>query len=405
MITQAELMTMLSDLESFRVERTTSTNNTDKFSQAVCAFANDFSGSGEPGYLIVGVDDSGQPVGLNVTDELLRNLTDLRSDGNIQPLPAINVARFQLAGGDVAVVETLPSGLPPVRYKGQVWIRVGARRAIASEHDELILMQRRVSAAKTFDMLPCLESTLADLSEDRFVLAYLRQAVSEETIAENNRSLRHQLASLRLFDLKNDCPTNAGILILSDRPTHYLPAAYVQFVRYSGDDEGSDVLDENRAMGDLRSVLRTLDLLINVNIRQWPVEVTAMREEMRYDYPRLAIRELLVNAVMHRNYQSTSPVRLLWFRDHVRINSPGGLWGEARADNFPDQVAYRNPVIAEAMRVLGYANRFGMGVTRARKALELNHNPPAEFSFDPGAVDVVLRTATQGVPSNEPTVK
>ena len=62
-------------------------------------------------------------------------------------------------------------------------------------------------------------------------------------------------------------------------------------------------------------------------------------------------------------------------------------------------------MIAEAMRVLGYANRFGMGVARARKALELNHNPPAEFAFDPGAVDVVLRTATHDAISNEPAVQ
>jgi ATP-dependent DNA helicase RecG len=220
-------MALLRDIESARVERTVSVNNIDKFCQAVCAFANDFDRTGQPGYLIVGADDAGQPAGLTITDEILRNLAGIRSDGNIQPLPALTVNRFRLPGGDIAVVETLPAALPPVRYKGKVWIRVGARRAVASEHEEAILMQRRIAAALTFDALPCLEATLADLAEDRFRLAYLRQAVAEETIAENDRSLRHQLASLRLFDLANDCPTNAGILILCDRPVHYLPGAYV----------------------------------------------------------------------------------------------------------------------------------------------------------------------------------
>lgn len=391
MITEAELVGLLADMESDRVERTSSTNNTDKFAQAVCAFANDFPNSAQPGYLIVGVDDAGHPTGLTVTDELLRNLGGLRSDGNIQPLPAISLARFRLPQGEVAVVETMPAALPPVRYKGRVWIRVGARRAVASDHEEAILMERRVSSALTFDSLPCLDSTLADLSEDRFVLSYLKQAVSEEIIAENQRSLRHQLASLRLFDIKSDCPTNAGILVLGDHPTRYLPGAYVQFVRFRGTDMTSDVADEKRAMGDLRTVLQTLDLLLEVHFRQWPVAVTSMREEMRYDYPRVAVRELLVNAVMHRSYQSTSPVRLLWFSDHLRVISPGGLWGEARVDNFPHQVAYRNPVVAEAIRVLGYANRFGMGVIRAQKSLELNGNPPAEFSFDPSGVTAVVR--------------
>jgi len=393
MLSEAELLRMLGGPESAQSERTVSTHNTDKFCQAVCAFANDFDRTGKPGYLVIGVDDAGVPVGASITDELLRNLAGIRSDGNIQPLPAISVSRFVLPGGEVAVLETMPSPLPPVRYKGNVWIRVGPRRAVATEHEEALLMERRISSALTFDAIPNHESSLEDLSEERFRLTYLRQAVSEETIRENNRSNRHQLASLRLYDLRNDCPTNAGLIVLCDSPVRFLPGAYVQFVRYSGVDEASEVIFEKRAEGDLRTLLSTLDLLMDVNTRQWPVNIGGFREETRYDYPRLALREVLVNAVMHRSYQSTAPIRWFWFSDHIRISSPGGLWGEVRADNFPQQVAYRNPVIAEAARVLGYANRFGMGVIRAGRALEQNGNPAAQFRFDAAGVDVLLYSA------------
>jgi ATP-dependent DNA helicase RecG len=383
MLSQEQLQALLTDLESDRVERTVSVNNTDKFGQAICAFANDFPNHRQPSYLIVGAEDSGRPSGLAVTDELLQNLAALRSDGNIQPLPAITVSKYTLAGGDLAVVEVLPSDLPPVRYKGKVWIRVGPRRATASEQEERILSERRISYATTFDALPCLGSTLADLSQERFYLTYLRRAVAEEVIAENQRPFKLQLASLRLFDLKQDCPTNAGILLLADTPTYYLAGAYVQFVRYAGDDMTSDVIDEKRAMGDLRTVLQTLDLLIDVNLRQYPVPVSTLRETTVSDYPKVAVRELLINAIMHRTYQSNAPVRFYWFADHIEINNPGGLYGEASPENFPYAVGYRNPVIAEAIRVLGYTNRFGQGVLRARKALELNGNPPAHFTFDP----------------------
>lgn len=206
------------------------------------------------------------------------------------------------------------------------------------------------------DAIPNHESSLNDLSEERFRLTYLRQAVSEETIRENNRSIRHQLASLRLYDLRNDCPTNAGLIVLCDSPVRFLPGAYVQFVRYSGVDEASEVIFEKRAEGDLRTLLSTLDLLMDVNTRQWPVNIGGFREETRSDYPRLALREV-------------------------------------RADNFPQQVAYRNPVIVEAARALGYANRFGMGVIRAGRALEQNGNPAAQFRFDAAGVDVLLYSA------------
>ena len=392
MITEPELLKLLGDLESDRIERTISTTNIDEFAQAVCAFANDFPAHRQRGYLLIGVKDDGQISGLKVTDDLLQTLRALRSDGNIQPMPAITVSRFSVPAGDVAVVEVLPADLPPVRYKGRVYIRAGPRRATATEQEERILTERRVSHALTFDALPCLDGSLADLSEDRFRLTYLRHAVSEEVIAENGRPLKHQLASLRFFDLRQDCPTNAGIIVLAESPMHYLPGAYIQFVRYAGPDLASEVLDEKRALGDLRTLLQTLDLIVDANLRQRPVAVDGgFVETMIHDYPRVALRELLLNAVVHRNYQSTAPIRFYCFPDHITISNPGGLYGDATAETFPRTTVYRNPIIAEATRVLGYTNRFGQGIARTTKALELNGNPPAEYQFDAQTFTVTLK--------------
>lgn len=110
--------------------------------------------------------------------------------------------------------------------------------------------------------------------------------------------------------------------------------------------------------------------------------MSTLQETTERDYPRTAVRELLLNAIMHRNYQSTAPVRLYWFEDHIEIENPGGLYGEAATGRFPERNDYRNPVIAEAMRALGYVNRFGQGVLRAQKALRDNGNPPARITPD-----------------------
>ncbi len=109
MVSDQELCSLLTDLESGRIERTKSTTNTDKFAEAICAFANDFPNHRQPGYLLVGVNDDGSLSGLKVTDRLLQNLGALRSDGNIRPMPAISVFKQSLRAGDVAVVEVLPS--------------------------------------------------------------------------------------------------------------------------------------------------------------------------------------------------------------------------------------------------------------------------------------------------------
>ena len=93
MLTTDQLRALIAARESDGVELTVSTANTDKFGEAVCAFANDFPNHGQPGHLIVGVRDDGTVSGLTVTDGLLRRLGELRSNVNIEPLPVIQPGR------------------------------------------------------------------------------------------------------------------------------------------------------------------------------------------------------------------------------------------------------------------------------------------------------------------------
>jgi len=391
MIQRDELLGLLAEAGSDRIKRTTSTKDTDKFSEAVTAFANDLPNHRLPGYLVIGVDDRGKPSGLQVTDQLLQNLGSLRSDGNIQPLPSLNVAKFSLPGGDVAVVEVLPSDLPPVRYKGRVCIRVGPRKGVANQQEERILTEKRIAHARSFDALPCLGSSMDALAADLFQTTYLSQAVAPEVIAENDRDLATQLGSLRFYDLSRQCPTNAGILLFGKNPLQWLPGAYIQFLRLEGTSLTGEVLTEKSLSGDLLTLLRELESLVDLHVESRPVPVSALRERQAVNYPRVALRELLMNALMHRSYESNTPIRFYWFSDRVEIQSPGGLYGEASPENFPNQNSYRNPVLAEALKALGFVNRFGRGVLRAQEALRQNGNGPAEFQFDANYVLALIR--------------
>jgi ATP-dependent DNA helicase RecG len=390
-MTEQELYDLITDHEADRVELTVSTTNTDKFAEAVCAFANDLPNHRKPGHLIIGIRDNGELGGIQVTDELLRNLAALRDDGNIQPLPAIVVEKILTQDGEVAVVRVEPALLPPVRYKGRICIRNGPRRAYATEHEERILIERRISHAKTFDAQPCLGSQLTDLSQPLFLIDYRQQAVAPEVIAENNRSIEHQLASLRFFDLSRGCPTHAGILLFGRDVRAWLPGAYIQFLRVAGDSLDADILNDQILYGDLLTVLRELDALVDAQLTQFPAPDSTLRERTVESYPSIAVRELLMNAVMHRDYASTSPLRITWLDDRLEIQSPGGLFGEASPENFPQQTSYRNPVVAEALKALGYVNRYGRGVLRAQAALERNGSPAAEFQFDAGYVLAIVR--------------
>ena len=168
------------ELESDRVERTESVNDMEKFCVAACAFANDFPNHRESGFLLVGVNNGGRAIGLKVTEKLLLALGEVRANGNVLPIPAIRVYKIALSdgSGEIAVMEVLPSDLPPVRYKGQVWIRVGPRRGIATEVEERHLIEKRVSHAHTYDARPCLGSSLTDLAADLFINTYRQHVPS-----------------------------------------------------------------------------------------------------------------------------------------------------------------------------------------------------------------------------------
>ena len=383
MLSQTELLTLLTDMESDRVERTISINNTDKFSEAICAFSNDFPNHKTPGYLIIGVDDkSGKPNKLVVTDELLKNLAAIRNNGQILPQPALIIQKYTIEGGDLAVVEVLPSPITPIRYKGRVWIRNGPTKAIANETEERRLSEKRTANAKSFDATPAFGSTLEDINTELFKITYLPNAIDADTLEANHRDTKQQLASLRLYDLAYDCPTNAGIIILGNNPKFYVPGAYVQYVRYAGVTLDSDIINEEEFSGDLLSQMGQLDLFVKNNIEQKPVVISPLKEELVRLYPYKAIRELLNNAVMHRDYQSNSPVKFYEFSDRIEISNAGGLYGSARPDNFPHQNDYRNPVIAEALKIMGYVNRFNRGISTALAELKTNENPEPIFQYD-----------------------
>jgi ATP-dependent DNA helicase RecG len=385
MLSREELVQMIGDIESHRVERTISTTNNDKFAEAICAFSNDLPNTRQPGYLLVGVNDNGTLAGLTVTDNLLKNLAAIRSEGNVLPQPFLTVAKFSLDGGDVAVVEVFPSDLPPVRYRGRVHIRVGPRKGIANEQEERVLTERRVAMARSFDARPCPEAKLTDLALGQFD-AYRREAIDAETIALNHREIEQQLASLRLYDPERRAPTYAGLLLFGKNPRFFLPGAYVQYLKLPSTDLTDLPLDQAEISGDLHFVLRELEGRIRLLIQTGLQAVDGLQEKLIPNYPEWALRELLMNAVMHRNYDSHTPIRFYAFSDHIEIHSPGGLFGEATPENFPTRNSYRNPIIAEAMKSLGFVNRFGYGVLRAQALLKQNGNPPPEFTFDPHTV-------------------
>jgi len=195
------------------------------------------------------------------------------------------------------------------------------------------------------------------------------------------------MAAVGMYDTEHQCPTYAAVALFGYKPRRFMPGLYVQYVRFLGEDVTSEVENELQLEGNYCELLPRLESLLELSvIKKRPVFVSILREEMVNNYPYYAIRELLLNACMHRDLQSNTPLRFYEFASHLEILNAGGLYGNARPENFPRVNDYRNPLIASAMKTMGYVNMFNRGVGQVQTDLKENGNPPAEF-------DVSLITA------------
>jgi ATP-dependent DNA helicase RecG len=189
-------------------------------------------------------------------------------------------------------------------------------------------------------------------------------------------------------------PTVVGVLVLATDPLQFIPCAYVQFLRIDGDKLTDPIRDGVVISGPLPELLQVLEQKLEAHIETARDFTSGSVELVRPDYPMVALQQLTRNAILHRSYDGTNaPVRVKWFSDRIEILNPGGPFGQVNKSNFGmvGITDYRNSYLAEAMRNLGYVQKFGVGISLAKSELEKNGNPPLEFRVEDSYVLATMR--------------
>ena len=188
------------------------------------------------------------------------------------------------------------------------------------------------------------------------------------------------------------------MLFFAKNLRRFIPGAYIQYVRFAGIDRAGDIMTEHEFKDNLCTILPELDTFIKTTIaNRRPIPVSALREDPFVDYPDWATREILMNAICHRDYTSNGPIQFYQYDDRIEIMNHGGLYGRANELNFPNVNDYRNIVVAEAMKVLGFVNRHSRGVLRVQKDLKANENGEVVYDFCyQTAVNVTERKSPRG---------
>ncbi|WP_297448093.1 ATP-binding protein [Ferrovum sp.] len=396
-LSDQQLEALLNDTESDLTERKKSFRGdvSRKARQVVCAFSNDLPNHNSPGVLFIGAGDDGTPSGEPITDELLLALADMKTDGNILPLPVLSVEKRILKGSEMAIVTVMPSDMPPVKYEGRIWIRTGPRRSLANEQEERILNERRRYKNLPFDIYPIPSARITDISKSVFENEFLPAAFAADVLENNGRTYEERLATCKMIvSPENTTPTVLGLLAIGKSPQDFLPGAYIQFLRIDGTDLADPVVDEEDIGGSIVELLRRTEEKLKAHNRV-AVDITSTpTHQIEMPYPPAAIQQILYNAVLHRTYESTNaPVRVYWFNDRIEINSPGGPYGNVTSENFgrPGITDYRNPNIGGVLKTFGFIQAFGRGIATTRREMERNGNPAPEFETNQSAVVCTLR--------------
>ncbi|MDI9335448.1 MAG: ATP-binding protein [Gammaproteobacteria bacterium] len=400
------LQALIAQPEGERLERTAQFDFDGIQSQlgrTLCAFANDLSDVQTPGYFLIGVKDDKAGGGLSgypYRDKDEQKIINWLSDGLIRPEVAVNFERFQSEVGDVLVVRIDTSSSAPHRFDKKIWVRVGnTTREATPEQETRIHEARRHRAGLSFDCMPCPRTSIDDLDKEAFY-SYRALTVSSETIEANQRDLPLQLAALNLLDLRSNAPTYAGLVCFGKTTSAGYKkgmaagAGLVQFDQYDGHTLADEVVQSLEINTNLYATREKIDALLDAHIKQRSFQM-GTEERVQHSYPKKALRELIHNAIAHRDYALGGTLQIRWLHDRVEIQSPGALYPPANVENFQEGVASRrNPAILDVMREMNMIERRGSGIGRVQFWLKQNGNPPAKFEFLGGTVlRVTVRSA------------
>ncbi|MCX7993352.1 MAG: helix-turn-helix domain-containing protein [Fimbriimonadales bacterium] len=345
---------------------------TDDALRDLAAFANHKGGA-----LYLGVRDDGTLVGAPAHDAELQRLANLITS-RLGVNPSIEVQTH--AGVSLIVIRVAPvQGV--IGYQGRYLRRVGSTNRDLTPHE----LTRRFlqQSGRSWDSLPS-EWGLNEVDHERleWFVAHARTRLPHADATNPERLLRN------LELLEGDRLTNAGILLFGVRPQRYFPQAQLRIGVFRSP---TDIIDSHEFRGTLweqleGAITRFQQVLkVRYEIRVDAPTLEGLQRRDIWEYPLEALREAVINALIHRDYTSMMDIQIRIYDDRLEIANAGELPPGLTPESLygPHASLPQNPLLARAFYYAGYIERWGTGTTRI---VELCHNqglPTPEFRATP----------------------
>jgi ATP-dependent DNA helicase RecG len=379
---QAELLEIISNGESSKVEFKTDDVHPTVLSEEIVAFAN-FEG----GTILIGVDDSGELKGCTRADieEFVVNICRNNVRPSIIPIiEKITVDKKNIVAVSIPRGETAYS-----TNRGLYYIRVGSTKQVPTQQELLRLFQKRNMLQ--FDETPVIKASVNSIDKEK-VDSYLAELGQSPLNDKDDKALERELINLSiLLDVDNTLyPSLGGILAFGKKPQKYFPSYNIQCGAYKGENFLSDTVREKDLKGTLDELIEDAVAFLKLTMPQNQILERGIKRKDEYLYPVEALREGIVNAVSHRDYTiSGTAVRLFLFSNRLEIRSPGGLSNTLTLENIQYRQFTRNQMIASFLAGYGYMERRGKGILRMIKLCEQN-SIKCELSLTPDNSEFVV---------------
>lgn len=359
-----------------------------KYLKTIAAFHNTAGGR-----MIIGRNDNGVYVGIqNIKKETKTVADDIRNKLHIMSSTCAEAIE-----GKNCIVIDVPKGDKLIDYEGKFYIRVGnTTQQIEGDDLKKILLDER--GMQWLDQAS--KVTVDALSSDALSL-FLSKGKSAGRIPADIEADFNTV--LNRFQLINDGKlTDTAVLLFHPNPYSVNYGAYAKIGLF--DDDGLLIRDDIIRCPLIQLADETMRILLDKYIQPtYGYGGGTTSRHLVFQYPEKALRELLVNAIVHMDYSIQSPILVRVFKDHLEISNPGSLLSGLTAETLKvsHRSVLRNEKLADVFYASGMVENWGQGITKVLVECKNNANPEPEFTEVDGEFKVVIKTRAAVIPDIE----
>ncbi len=345
----------------------------DQIIRTCVAFAN-----GAGGKIIIGIKDKTKNiigVSIEIRDKIFDEVASSIKD-SIEPYLIPEIYERNINNKTIVLVQIYPGNRPPYcvknerhkSYKG-VYLRVGSTT-------------RQADKEYIKDLYRQQENTYFDEESSDIVFSNLNSKLLREIYSKRTSERTYIMDKVAVRGVRNPkifFATNAGVLFFSDRPDTHIPESIVICSHFKGK-KGRNIIKSTKLIGPIptlvESTLKLLELWLEAGLKV----SDSGRLKGRLLIPKVALREGVINALIHRVYFSNAPVKISLYENRLEIFSPGGLPGLISIENLGDGTTYlRNPNLARLARKYRLVETLGSGIRLIFDSCKRQHLKKPEF--------------------------